>query len=239
MLRLPENGSPERFLEAKPFPYAVYDSLIVDPAAVADSFPPVEHSDWRSKDYPEQRRRLGGLQRHGLRAAGPALRALLDELCSPNTLRWVEAQTGIAGLVADERFAGAGAHCTLRGGGLGVHLDFTRDRKRDLHRAATLLLYTNPLWEPEWGGALELWDASEKRVEILPAPGRGVLFANTEESYHGQPEPVQCPEAIPRRVISACFYVEDRPRRSVARGALWHPTSGKIRESSANRTNAI
>ncbi len=216
------------FASAQPFRHVVIDSLIRDVPTLAAGFPERDHGDWKRKDHPEQRARLGGLQRHRFRAASADVRAFLSELSGPAFADFLGAVTGERGLIADPHFHGAGLHMTLRGGGLGVHTDFSRDRGRDLHRACTALFYLSPEWREEWGGALELWDGAERQKEIAVRPGRLVIIENTPDGFHGQPVPLRCPEHVTRKVISACFYVADRERRSSANRAVWHPVAGSV-----------
>lgn len=216
------------FADAAPFRHVVIDSLVKDVATIESGFPAPAHADWKRKDHPEQRARLGGLQRSGFRAASDDVRAFLGELCGPAFIGFVEKVTGERGLIADPHFHGAGLHMTLPGGGLGVHTDFSRDRGRDLHRACTALFYLNEEWSEEWGGALELWSENEREKEIAMRPGRCVILENVPSGFHGQPRPLSCPDDATRKVISACFYVADRQQRSTPSRAVWHSVAGRV-----------
>jgi Rps23 Pro-64 3,4-dihydroxylase Tpa1-like proline 4-hydroxylase len=72
-----------------------------------------------------------------------------------------------------------------------------------------VLLFLNKDWLPEWNGNLELWskDRSEKVVDILPDFNRMVIFNTDDESYHGCPTPLECPEDRFRLSLATYYYV--------------------------------
>jgi hypothetical protein len=50
-----------------------------------------------------------------------------------------------------------------------------------------------------------------------------VVFSTTSTSYHGNPEPVACPEGMARRSIALYYYTNGRPddERAVAHNTLY------------------
>jgi hypothetical protein len=56
---------------------------------------------------------------------------------------------------------------------------------------------------------LELWDDTKKVKEVVPHFNRLIIFA-TPGANHGQPQPMNVPPGIQRRVFSA-FYYTSRP----------------------------
>jgi hypothetical protein len=123
-------------------------------------------------------------------------------------LQFLEALTGIRGLIPDPYFAGGGLHETERGGRLGVHADFNLYAPLNLVRRVNVLIYLNPDWRPEYGGQLELWDATMSRcvTSIAPVFNRCVVFNTDKTSFHGQPDPLTCPESMSRRSIAIYYY---------------------------------
>src|SRR3546814_10871992 len=67
---------------------------------------------------------------------------------------------------------------------------------------------SSDLWEPAFGGDLELWDAGMKhRVRaVAPVFNRCVVFNTDSDSYHGHPDPLTCPEDRSRRSIALYYY---------------------------------
>lgn len=220
----------ETYRAARPYPHAVFDDFLGRDVAVslAERFPGPEHPDWMRRDYREQSARLGQLQRTGFEGVGASIRHLLGELNAMAFLDFLSSLTGIEGLIPDAHFRGAGPSLTLPGGHLALHADFNRDRTRHLERAVTVLYYLAKDWQPEWGGALELWDAPRTRCEAsyLPMLDRLVVMAHGDAYWHGQPTPLACPEGRFRASIAAYYYVAaPSPDDDDAHGAIWAPAT--------------
>ena len=88
----------------------------------------------------------------------------------------------------------------------------------------------NPNWKKDWGGALGLWDnESPKKPGKLVASiwckfNRAVIFDTTQNSWHGLPEPLKCPNNECRKSLAA-YFLCDAPDNIDDRGkALFAPT---------------
>jgi hypothetical protein len=216
----------DAYRDARPYPHAAFDELVGADLALslAERFPGPEHDGWMRRDYREQAARLGQLQRSGFEGVDPALRHLLAELSGMAFLDFLTTLTGIEGLIPDAHFRGAGLSLTLPGGHLALHADFNRDRTRHLERKLTVLYYLGKGWQPEWGGALELWDEPRTRCEasFLPVLDRLVVMAHGDTYWHGHPAPLTCPEGRFRACVSAYYYVAaPAPDEEAAHGAIW------------------
>lgn len=123
-------------------------------------------------------------------------------------LEWLEALTGIKGLVSDPYFNGGGLHKTENGGYLNVHADFNIHKKLSLLRRVNVLIYLNRDWQKGYGGELELWDSQMKQAvkTVEPIFNRCVIFNTTDNSYHGHPTPLNCPEGVTRKSIALYYY---------------------------------
>lgn len=161
----------------------------------------------------------------------PGLRHLLAELNGPAFLAFLQALSGIEGLVADPDYLGGGLHETRRGGHLSIHADFNLHPAMKLERRLNLLLYLNEDWPPEWGGDLELWDRDMQacRIKVAPLLGRAVIFNTDADSYHGHPEPLACPPGRARRSIATYYYTQPRAAAPV------RTTRFQVRPGSADR----
>ncbi len=194
------------YVGARPFEHAVFDDFL--PEAVVDEvlaeFPAPAQGDWMAYESENERK----LASRGDAEMGPATLHLLSELNSAAFLDFLEQLTGISGLVPDPHFEGGGMHQIVAGGHLNVHVDFNRHPRTGLQRRLNVLLYLNRGWKEEYGGALELWSAEERRCEkrILPLFNRLVVFSTTERSYHGHPEPLSCPEGETRKSLALYYY---------------------------------
>ena len=163
---------------------------------------------------------------------GAETRAIIAEMNSPGFVSWLEDLTGIAGLQPDHSLAGGGIHQIRRGGFLKVHTDFNWHAGLQLHRRVNVLLYLNEDWQAEWGGALELWkpDMSACGALILPLLNRLVIFSTTDESYHGHPDPLACPEGVSRNSIALYYYAaEPAPARAFGQSQMtnYRPRPGE------------
>lgn len=120
----------------------------------------------------------------------------------------IEQATGISGLFRDPELFGAGLHCIPRGGFLKMHVDFNQ-HPNGWHRRANVLIYLNKTWHDEWGGHLQLGLESPKL--IAPIGGRCVIFETNDQSWHGHPAPLSCPNSVQRRSLALYFYTKEPP----------------------------
>jgi Rps23 Pro-64 3,4-dihydroxylase Tpa1-like proline 4-hydroxylase len=136
---------------------------------------------------------------------------VIAELSSPEFIALLESLTGIDHLLADPDLDGGGLHETRPGGHLNVHTDFlSHTLRRTWSRQLNLLLFLNAEWPASYRGELELWDAAVRRCErrIAPVLNRCVIFRTSEQSFHGVPGGVACPEGRSRRSL-ALYYFRD------------------------------
>jgi Rps23 Pro-64 3,4-dihydroxylase Tpa1-like proline 4-hydroxylase len=195
----------ERYQHASPFPHVVIDDFL-DPEvlrSVLADFPSSEDKKFFDRDQERLK-----FQYQPLEVSSGLTRNLFAELNSHAFLGLLEEMTGIKGLVSDPYFEGGGLHETKRGGHLGVHADFNAHDKLRLERKINLLIYLNEEWDPDYGGRLELWDRQMKEcvVRVEPVFGRAVIFNTALDSFHGHPDPLNCPADRSRRSIATYYY---------------------------------
>ena len=135
-------------------------------------------------------------------------RHLFQAFNSRAFILFLEEMTGIKGLVPDPYFVGAGIHKTLNGGYLNIHADFNVHKQMRLERRLNVLIYLNPEWKEEYGGSFEVWDddMTEKMASFVPTENRMVCFSTGSNTWHGNPEPVNHPDGIPRQSIALYYY---------------------------------
>ena len=202
--------------QAKPFPHVVLDDFF-DPAlleTVLSEFPSPDSIDWqRFRNAREIK--LASAQEGGF---GPMTRLLLYHLNSATFLEFLSKVTGIPDLIADPYFDGGGLHQIVRGGKLGIHADFNKHPRSGLDRRLNLLLYLNKDWRDQYGGHLELWNREMTRCEAKIAPlfNRLVVFGTTDFTYHGHPDPLQCPEGMTRKSLALYYFSNGRPAEEVS-----------------------
>jgi Rps23 Pro-64 3,4-dihydroxylase Tpa1-like proline 4-hydroxylase len=216
----------EQYVNARPFPHIVLDNLIPNEILeeVLDDFPRPDEIAWRKFDNNTEKK-LGYWHENALR---PRIQLFLYEMNSAPLLQFLEALTGIDGLVSDPYYGGAGPHQIEPGGFLKVHVDFNWHPLLKLDRRLNLLVYLNKDWEEEYGGHLELWNRDVSRCEqkVLPVFNRTVVFSTTDFSYHGHPNPLACPEGRTRKSVSFYYYSNGRPdaERSAPHDTIFRET---------------
>jgi Rps23 Pro-64 3,4-dihydroxylase Tpa1-like proline 4-hydroxylase len=228
-MRLRRDGRDLRaqYNSADPFPHVVIDGLFDDAAleAVLRDFPDPQSMPWMEFDTPQEKK-LG--YSHERSNVSKIVRDFLNDMNSFEMLLWLEALTGIDGLIPDPYFGGGGLHQIESGGFLKIHADFNIHPKLKLDRRLNVLVYLNKNWREEYGGHLELWDRDRKtcRRRILPVFNRTVIFSTTDTSFHGHPHPLASPAGITRKSVSLYYYTAGRPaeERSVAHDTLFVPS---------------
>jgi len=196
---------------ARPYPHIVFDNFF-DPSLlelILTEFPKPGEIRWQSFDNAQEIKLASASEA----SFGPATRLLLYHLNSFTFLEFLSAVTGIENLISDPRFDGGGLHQIVRGGKLGVHADFNKHGSFGLDRRLNLLLYLNKNWREEYGGHLELWDRGMTACEakVLPVFNRMMIFGTTDFTYHGHPNPLQCPEDMTRKSLALYYFSNGRP----------------------------
>ncbi|SEF34389.1 2OG-Fe(II) oxygenase superfamily protein [Amycolatopsis pretoriensis] len=207
-------SDPATFRTAEPFPHVVIDDLW-DAArlrAIAAEFPPATDPRWVTYPDPKERgKRCGGPDMWG-----PETHRWFSDMRTPEMARELETLTGIQSLSADT--LGGGMHMTSDGGRLASHVDFNihpHDPTRE--RRVNVLVFLNPLWRNEWGGALVLGE--HRDVEITPTFNRTVIFETSDRSWHGHPDPIAGEHH--RKSLACYFYAPRRTEASNPHSTIW------------------
>jgi hypothetical protein len=211
-----EKSAYASYSNARPFPHIVIDNFF-DPnllELILAEFPKPGEIKWQKFDTGHEIKLASSAES----SFGSATRLFLYHLNSATFLEFLSAVTGIDNLIPDPRFEGGGLHQIVRGGKLGVHTDFNKHSIFGLDRRLNLLLYLNKNWREEYGGHLELWDRDMTRCEakVLPVFNRMMIFGTTDFTYHGHPNPLQCPEGMTRKSLALYYFSNGRPAEEVS-----------------------
>jgi len=97
---------------------------------------------------------------------------------------------------------------------LSVHTDFNYHERLQLDRRVNVLVYLNENWRDDYGGYFEAWRPGGEQAEAkyLPIFNRLVMFTTTDYTFHGNPDPVRCPQGRARRSIAMYYYSNGRPK---------------------------
>lgn len=217
------------FKGSEPFDHVVIDDFLDEEVALKleAEFPSFESPMWRGYNNPiEVKKLLNDWDKFG-----EATYRFFSLANSPEFVNLLSGLFGISPLYADPGLHGGGWHIHSAGGKLNAHLDYSIHPKLRLQRKLNLLVYVNSSWEPQWGGRLGLWEqhAEEKKPgrlmkQIEPRFNRAVLFDTTQNSWHGLPDPISCPESQFRKSL-AIYYLTEPSSDADERGkALFAPT---------------
>ena len=134
-------------------------------------------------------------------------------------------------LYSDPGLNGGGWHVHKAGGKLNTHLDYSLHPKLSLQRKLNIIIYMNPNWQKDWGGALGFWDNKNAECpgdlikSVWSKFNRAVIFDTTQNSWHGLPDELKCPEEETRKSLAA-YFLCDPPAAIDPRGkALYAPTA--------------
>jgi Rps23 Pro-64 3,4-dihydroxylase Tpa1-like proline 4-hydroxylase len=229
------DGWAKQYRENQPFPHIGIDSFFDETVIqeLIDDFPAASSTTWKRASF-DAAHEAEKLSLDRAEELPPSIRIFIETLNSAIFLKFLEGLVGIDGLIPDPYLVGGGLHMTSRGGRLGVHADFNIHQKFGLDRRLNLLLYLNEHWLPEWAGELELWDKDVKtKVKgYLPIANRVVVFSTTDTSFHGHPDPLNCPKGTYRRSIALYYYSNGRPLEEQSAS---HTTLFKARPNDTNR----
>ncbi len=222
------------FRAAKPFNYVVIDDFFQPAIAqgLAAEFPEFDSPVWAEYNNAIEIKKLCNRW-----DSFPKLTySVFSYLNSP---KFVESMgTLIDGkLFPDPGLNGGGWHTHKAGGKLNTHLDYSIHPKLGLERRINIIIYVQPDWKPEYGGALGLWAVNDAgdgpgklEVEVPCLFNRAVIFDTSQNSWHGLPEPVRSPEGTNRNSIAAYFLCEPRAGASERGKALFAPFGDQVKD---------
>lgn len=204
---------------ATPFPHIVMENFIKDDVLerVSAEFPDLAKLKDTVIQYNNSKEiKLAG---KGMQVLSPAALELNTYLQSDLMMNWLNDLTSIEEpLISDPYLSGGGYHEIKTGGLLKIHADFNKHPMLDLDRRLNLIIYLNEDWNDEWGGALQLFDKDmEKAVQsIYPRFNTAVIFTTTSYTFHGHPDPLNCPDDRSRRSLAYYYFSTGRPQNEIS-----------------------
>lgn len=217
----------ESFRNAKPFNHVIIDNFFEEEYAekLSAEFPQYDSGLWHVYDNAIEHKKTSNdwnkFPSHTYR--------MFEYLNSFEFIRKINLIAD-CDLHSDPGLHGGGWHIHGRGGKLNVHLDYDIHPKMGLQRRLNLIIYMTKDWNSQWGGGLELWEHDEVTngpkscsVRIENRFNRAVLFDTTQNSWHGLPEPLNCPSGVYRKSF-ATYYLHEPFRNATQRKkALFAP----------------
>ena len=138
-------------------------------------------------------------------------------------------------LIPDYGLHGGGLHAHKRGGKLNIHKDYSIHPKLNMMRNFNLIVYVTPNWNPEWNGGLEFWSHDEEtgkpkdlERKIENKFNRAVIFDTTQNSWHGLPDNLWCPDGVSRNSLAMYYVSTINERAENRKRALFVPSKDQI-----------
>ena len=229
----------ERFLNANPFPFIIIDDFFSKEFLneALNQFP----------NLAEQKKTTNYDNKNEVKFANNqyinfpnSIKKLFDFLNSDFFLNFLQRITNIQEkLIPDLELNGGGLHEIKKGGLLKIHSDFNKHPSLDLDRRLNVLIYLNKDWKEEYGGHLEFWDKemTSCREKVLPIFNKMVIFSTTDNSNHGHPDPLNCPDNMSRKSIATYYYTKGRPVNEIDKMFSKNTTYFKDRLGQNNETD--
>ena len=219
----------DEFKSADPFPHYYLDNFFDNEVLneLITEFPDIADPIWEasSQEGIQVKLRSNWQSEADIR---PVTKSVVHFLNSGAVMKQLSRLTGIEKLISDPYYTGGGLNCTKRDGLLDVHADGNWHHAMGVHRRINVILYLNKDWNLNWGGALELWDdsLSECVKSIDPVGNRLVVFETHDRTFHGHPNPLNCPPDESRKSLILYYYTAAaRPENQVVveqpHRALW------------------
>ena len=212
-----------------PFYYQVIDNFFNKEQAktISQEFPEYNSDIWYCYNNPLEHKKTC----NNWYQFGPETYKTLTMLNSKEFIKQLQKITGISKLYPDIGLHGGGLHIHGTGGKLNIHLDYSIHPKLKLQRKLNLIIYLEEDWNPNWEGNLEFWSHDKEKnkpdkryVKVDNVFNRAILFDTTQNSWHGFPDPLTCPEGRYRKSL-AVYYLTDPPEGTDPRPrALYAPT---------------
>lgn len=213
----------EEYENASPFPHVVIDDFLSEETCKqsVEDYPTFDPDCrwWHEYKNPIENKYAFDC----IEKMKPGAKNLFSALSSEPFVKLLRRLTGIETLEMDPYLHGAGCHYHPKGGKLSLHLDYSIHPFIKKERRINIILFLNDDWKEEYKGFLELWssksevdpyavpkteDLDKCERKVAPLLNRAIIFRTSEQSWHGLPDEIQCPEDKARRSY-AFFYVSD------------------------------
>ena len=204
----------QEYINASPFPHIVLDNLFdIDVLRkISLEFPKMQ-GKMQGKAIDTTLNKLSFRQPEKLELFEPLTKEFCLALNSLEFCKFLENLTGIENIKSDPFLEGGGPHEIKKGGFLKMHVDFNIHPITNQDRRINVLIYLNDNWEDDYKGQLDLWgtEMGDLKKSILPVINRVVIFNTTENSWHGHPDPLACPETMSRKSLAFYYYTDPMP----------------------------
>jgi Rps23 Pro-64 3,4-dihydroxylase Tpa1-like proline 4-hydroxylase len=199
-----------------PYPYHVMDNVLNEEIAIDIQNDilslPIEEFDRYENPF-EQKYTLRDKNKYPQK-----LQALMNYLTNDEFVNRLSQFVGCS-LQNDSTKNFYGVHIYKPGDKLDIHVDAGLHPTLGLKKYITLGIYLSKNWKTDFGCELEIWDGDPAHHEqpklykcmkaISPVFNRMILFTNTDNSWHGNPNPVLNQDPNARRIFVTLSYLRE------------------------------
>lgn len=196
----------ETFSNGKPFPHIVIDGLFDEAflSSIEKDYPDLNDlSWWKYNNHFEKK-----LAYNDVKTLSKNIQEFFSIANSWEFVKEIEKMTGISGLISDPALHGGGLHRIEKGGKLDIHADFNYHKVTGWRRRLNMITFLNRNWDESFGGHTEFWDVDMKNcvTKVLPIFNRTVIFVVDDDTWHGHPDPLVCPDDRSRMSLATYYY---------------------------------
>ena len=197
----------KQFNDAEPFDHIIIPNFLNEEYAnlICDKFPTdVTSKKWHKYNNPLEIKYAND----DINNLPVCIRKLFYLLSTDEIINEVSALSGIESLEYDPYLHGAGLHIHPRNGKLNMHLDYEKHPHMEKERRLNIILYMSKDWKEEWNGDTQLWDKDMQNCVVRSHVkfNTAIIFKTNNQSWHGLPETIKCPENVLRKSI-AYYYI--------------------------------
>ena len=196
-----------------PFDYWILDNFFDQKISleISNNFLDYDDASWWNYNSPLENKKT----MQDWRKFSSPIYKTFQYLCSSEFIEIIKKITKVENIYPDYGLHGGGLHIHKTGGNLNIHKDYSIHPKLNLQRKFNLIIYMTPEWDFSWGGGLEFWSHDEKNNKphkliktVNCSFNRAVLFDTTQNSWHGLPDKLKCPDVVYRKSL-AIYYLTD------------------------------
>lgn len=196
-----------------PYPHVVIENFLSENCIenILKEFPDKTNNKWKEYKNPIEYKYAFD----DIKDMGEITKQVFFSLYNQKFINTLDFITEIDNLEKDEYLHGGGLHFHPNKGKLNMHLDYSIHPFTGKERRINIIIYLNKNWKEEYGGHLELWSKGMSQCvkKLLPDFNKAIIFQTFDESWHGLPHRITCPENDGRKSL-AIYYVS-KPRQGI------------------------
>jgi Rps23 Pro-64 3,4-dihydroxylase Tpa1-like proline 4-hydroxylase len=171
---------------------------------IYEKFPELDDENWYEYNNPIEYK----FANDKLHTMSRSIQKYFNLLSTNEIIKVFSNISSIENLEYDPYLHGAGIHIYPKNGKLDIHVDYEKHPYMEKERRLNIILYMSKDWKEEWNGETELWNKDMTKC-VVKSPVKfntAIIFKTNDNSWHGVPETIKCPENVYRKSL-AYYYV--------------------------------